>query len=259
MSTIERTFTLTDRLPLPADTVIVEPTLPPRAAHSLFPVLNPSHGGCGCTYLTPPDDMYSDVYGKVFLAVSPSKASYIVLNKSFLRSFRELMGGATIEESAVHMGDSKAERDVALRELLTQMVLRNFFEDAQTVTFLPDGQVLHFYLTNRCNLRCVHCYMSSGDALPQGELTTLEKLQVLDMFAAIYPNGQVTFSGGEAMMSGDFFTVLEHAASLGLRIQLYTNGLLICPANVDRLIELVTLLQISLDGATAPVNDALRG
>src|ERR1035438_6571726 len=164
MSSIERTFTLSEGLPLPADTVILEPTPPDKKSASLLPVLNAPHGGCGCAETTSPGDVRSDFYSSVFVAVSPSKATYIVLRKSLLRGFNKLMNGETLEESALHMGESEEERHASLRELLTHVVLRNFFEDAQTATFLPDGQVLHFYLTNRCNLRCVHCYMSSGDA-----------------------------------------------------------------------------------------------
>jgi radical SAM protein with 4Fe4S-binding SPASM domain len=90
-------------------------------------------------------------------------------------------------------------------------------------------------------------------------MVTSERIRALELFATIYPAGRVTFTGGEALTSPDIFILLEKARKLGLGTQLYTNGILIRETNVQRIIDLVDVLQISLDGATAVVNDTIRG
>jgi hypothetical protein len=39
---------------------------------------------------------------------------------------------------------------------------------------------LYVFVTNDCNLRCTHCYVSSGDYVPPDELTTAELMRLVD-------------------------------------------------------------------------------
>jgi MoaA/NifB/PqqE/SkfB family radical SAM enzyme len=102
--------------------------------------------------------------------------------------------------------------------------------------------------------------MSSGDPLPQGEIGTPDRLRAINLFADHCPGSKVTFTGGEALLNPDIFLLLEHAKSRGLRTELYSNGLTIKNGKVaERIISLVNDLQVSIDGATEGVNDAIRG
>jgi radical SAM protein with 4Fe4S-binding SPASM domain len=259
MAMVERRFRLNQQIKLPLDTVIVSPlpVAPPVNTPTLR-VLNNSTGGCrSCETVGIPSSL-AENYDDQFLAVSPSRATYVALRNDSLEAFRALLNGVTIKGALEILERSHSDPAGALRDILTAVVIRNFFENATTSNSVPDGAVLHFYVTNSCNLRCAHCYMSSGEPL-EGELSTSEKLRVLDLFAKLHPKGQVTFSGGEALATPDIFVLLKSARHLGLRIQLYTNGVTVRPSNVVEIIRLVDVLQISLDGATALVNDQIRG
>ena len=71
---------------------------------------------------------------------------------------------------------------------------------------------------------------------------------------------QINIGGGEPFVREDFLELLDYAQEKGLVTCVSTNGLLIDRALAGRLSRLRMLyLQVSLDGATAEVNDAIRG
>jgi mycofactocin radical SAM maturase len=62
------------------------------------------------------------------------------------------------------------------------------------------------------------------------------------------------------MIRRDFFEILEHSIANGIGVKFSTNGAFIDKKNAERLAALDYLdIQISLDGTTAEVNDAVRG
>jgi radical SAM protein with 4Fe4S-binding SPASM domain len=113
-------------------------------------------------------------------------------------------------------------------------------------------------ITAACNLKCLHCYSSSTAAADRYELSTSEAKNVLDDLAAFCVPA-VLFSGGEPLMRPDLDELLEHAAILGLRTVISTNGTLIDAEVAKRLKKLnVSYVGVSLDGIGA-ANDAFRG
>ena len=63
-------------------------------------------------------------------------------------------------------------------------------------------------ITRACNLKCVHCYNDSGPEKAANELETKEAKGVLDDLAG-FGVPCVLFSGGEPLMRGDLFELLE--------------------------------------------------
>jgi mycofactocin radical SAM maturase len=113
-------------------------------------------------------------------------------------------------------------------------------------------------ITQRCNLQCVHCLSDAGSAL-KNELSTGECRDLVDQLAALNVF-QVNVGGGEPFVREDFFDLLRYAHEKGLVTCVSTNGMLIDKALAGRLSKLTMLyLQVSLDGATAEVNDTIRG
>jgi mycofactocin radical SAM maturase len=71
---------------------------------------------------------------------------------------------------------------------------------------------------------------------------------------------QVNIGGGEPFLRPDFPELLDHCHEKGLVTCVSTNGMCIDDALARRLARLEQLyLQVSLDGATAAVNDPIRG
>ena len=117
---------------------------------------------------------------------------------------------------------------------------------------------LTWELTYACNLECVHCLSSSGQRDPR-ELTTAQAKQVLDELADLQVF-YINIGGGEPMIRRDFFDILEYSVSRGIGVKFSTNGAFITAENARRLATMDYVdIQLSLDGADAATNDAVRG
>jgi len=117
---------------------------------------------------------------------------------------------------------------------------------------------LTWELTYACNLACTHCLSSSGRRDPR-ELSTaeceavIEELQRMQVF-------YVNIGGGEPTVRPDFWHLLDYATAHQVGVKFSTNGVRITPEIARRLAGSDYVdVQISLDGATAQVNDRVRG
>ena len=117
---------------------------------------------------------------------------------------------------------------------------------------------LTWELTYACNLACRHCLSSSGRRDPR-ELSTAECKAVigeLERMQVFYVN----IGGGEPTVRPDFWELVDYATEHHVGVKFSTNGVKITPEVARRLAASDYVdVQISLDGATADVNDAVRG
>ncbi|HYK69420.1 MAG TPA: mycofactocin radical SAM maturase [Streptosporangiaceae bacterium] len=117
---------------------------------------------------------------------------------------------------------------------------------------------LTWELTYACNLSCVHCLSSSGRRDPR-ELTTAECRRVIDELERMQVF-YVNIGGGEPTVRPDFWELVDYATAHHVGVKFSTNGVKITPEIARRLAGSDYIdVQISLDGATADVNDAVRG
>ncbi|MBA2337965.1 MAG: radical SAM protein, partial [Acidimicrobiia bacterium] len=117
---------------------------------------------------------------------------------------------------------------------------------------------LTWELTYACNLQCVHCLSASGRRDPD-ELDTARALALVDEFAAMQVF-YINIGGGEPLLRRDFFPIVEHAVGSGVGVKFSTNGSLLGREAATRIGSLDYVdVQVSLDGVTAEVNDAVRG
>lgn len=117
---------------------------------------------------------------------------------------------------------------------------------------------LTWELTYACNLQCVHCLSSSGRRDPR-ELTTAEAKGVIDELERMQVF-YVNIGGGEPTIRPDFWELVDYATEHHVGVKFSTNGIRITKDVADRLAKSDYVdVQISLDGATAEVNDAVRG
>ena len=117
---------------------------------------------------------------------------------------------------------------------------------------------LTWELTYACNLSCVHCLSSSGRRDPR-ELSTAECRAVIDELERMQVF-YVNIGGGEPTVRPDFWDLVDYATAHHVGVKFSTNGVKIDPATARRLAASDYVdVQISLDGATAEVNDAVRG
>jgi mycofactocin radical SAM maturase len=117
---------------------------------------------------------------------------------------------------------------------------------------------LTWELTYACNLACVHCLSSSGRRDPR-ELSTDECKAVIDELERMQVF-YVNIGGGEPTVRPDFWELVDYATAHHVGVKFSTNGVRISPEIAQRLVSSDYVdVQISLDGATAEVNDAVRG
>ena len=120
---------------------------------------------------------------------------------------------------------------------------------------------VHLELTYRCNEQCVHCYCvvehGREQEVRRRELTLDEIRRVLDELAdmgGLY----LTLSGGEVMVRPDFFDIAEHARRRGFAYRVFTNGIGLTEAKVERLAALEPLtVELSIFSADPEVHDAI--
>ncbi|MGI3201522.1 mycofactocin radical SAM maturase [Streptomyces sp. GLT-R25] len=117
---------------------------------------------------------------------------------------------------------------------------------------------LTWELTYGCNLSCVHCLSSSGRRDPR-ELTTEECKAVIDELQRLQVF-YVNIGGGEPTVRPDFWELVQYATDHQVGVKFSTNGVRLTPQRARWLAASDYVdVQISLDGATAEVNDAVRG
>jgi radical SAM protein with 4Fe4S-binding SPASM domain len=117
---------------------------------------------------------------------------------------------------------------------------------------------VHLEVVAACNLKCSHCF--AGPLPRHDPPLTLSELDGL--FATLAGMGcfRLGLTGGEPTLRHDLFDVLDLATSHGLHPCLTTNGLTITDAMAREFGKRdLVWLNVSLDGATAESNDAVRG
>lgn len=114
-------------------------------------------------------------------------------------------------------------------------------------------------LTRSCNLACIHCRAAAMDRPYEGELTTAECRRVMDEIAQVSSQPIIILTGGEPLLRPDVFELAEYGSAKGFRMTMATNGTLLTPEIVRRMIDSgIQRISISIDGATAASHDAFR-
>jgi len=112
--------------------------------------------------------------------------------------------------------------------------------------------------TQRCNLKCVHCYAGSEDRDYDNEMTTEEGKAMIDDLAA-YGAPVLLFSGGEPTIRKDLLELMKYAKGKGMRVVISTNGTLITEERAKEFAEVgLSYVGVSLDGGRE-THDKFRG
>jgi radical SAM protein with 4Fe4S-binding SPASM domain len=123
----------------------------------------------------------------------------------------------------------------------------------------PSLRYLEFQLTDRCNLRCRHCYIGEGLHWPKGhlrqDLPYEAILEILKEFEEIH-GLRLLLSGGEPLLHPHFWEINEVLRDYAFRSVLLSNGALITKDSAKKL--RVHEVQISLDGMQEG-HEAIRG
>ncbi len=140
--------------------------------------------------------------------------------------------------------------------------MSNFFEGgikplASSVLMRENPLYVQYYVTARCNLRCVQCNViyANGD---QEECTTEQAGRIAENLAAI-GTSIVLLTGGEPFIRKDLAEIAKAFIANGVHPRLQTNGLA-TRAELDRMAEIGAHdISISLDSLIPALQDRING
>jgi radical SAM protein with 4Fe4S-binding SPASM domain len=113
--------------------------------------------------------------------------------------------------------------------------------------------------TQACNLTCRHCYQEAAHKPLADELSTEQKLRLVDEMADEYVPF-LAIAGGEPLVSKDIWKTLEHCKRRGVHTTVATNGTLLTRETCQRLVECgVKYVEVSLDSCIPEEHDGFRG
>jgi len=115
-------------------------------------------------------------------------------------------------------------------------------------------------ITSKCNLRCRHC-RATASWKKEGDIPFNEVISILDQLISLAPDVVLAIAGGEPLAREDLREILEwlKKRNSSTAVALLSNATLISEANIGWLSETVGEFNISLEGASAEVNDFVRG
>jgi radical SAM protein with 4Fe4S-binding SPASM domain len=129
---------------------------------------------------------------------------------------------------------------------------------------MNDPFYIQWHITNLCNLRCRHCYQDDFSRQADLDLADLRRISA-NILSAMKEWGRtacIHLTGGEPLLKPELIPLLDEldgkpeVHELGI----ITNGVLLECETMTRLSPFSKLrrLKISIDGADAAVNDAIR-
>jgi radical SAM protein with 4Fe4S-binding SPASM domain len=201
-------------------------------------------------------------FKKTHLLVASESRSWITPSDIGYHLYQNLRKGLTLEQSVIN---TKNERNLTnerilheTKALLTEIKTREFFESTKNAVFQSQKPEINLLagLTNQCPLKCIHCLTDSGKKL-ENELTLREWKRCIEEYSLV--GDYISFYGGEPLCSEILFDVAGFSNDLGLKTTLFSGGTLIDQSNVGRIAETFSVIQLSLDGASAEINDRIRG
>jgi AdoMet-dependent heme synthase len=126
--------------------------------------------------------------------------------------------------------------------------------------------LIQWHLTERCNLRCSHCYQT-GRKTAELSLSVIEDVtaEIADMFREWSEIYEIEFSpsfnltGGEPFLRQDIVEILRMIGNRGFEIYLLSNGTLIDMDKAKALSDCgIKGVQVSLEGPEN-IHDSIRG
>ncbi len=199
----------------------------------------------------------------VHIYVNPYRGGKFVTDDAGARVI-ELMDETPDEESLADClaAEFKINPYEAAARLITfykQLELRGMpGEAAADEPDLPRPNVGFLEVTRQCATRCRLCYVNSGEA-QDDTLGTEELLEAIDQMVDMGV-GFVALSGGDPLTRPDMIEIVEYIHDTrGVTAGLSTSLLTLTEETARRMKEMGVLVQVSLDGSVAEINDWNRG
>jgi len=122
----------------------------------------------------------------------------------------------------------------------------------------------HLNVTEKCNIRCIHCYWEEYGKHRDPSLETIDQIltKFKDLGKAYGEHGRhiLTIGGGEPTVRKDLQEIIRLAVRRRFRVRLVTNAVKIDEPYARSLKRAgLRIAQVSLDGACEATHDRVRG
>ncbi len=120
-------------------------------------------------------------------------------------------------------------------------------------------------ITSRCNIGCMHCYVSGSSNESEGKDLSLEEVYTTVDEMSSMNIKEVSLTGGEPLMRKDLSKIISYILKSNVRLgALFTNGISVQDDFIEFLIDSIPYpskfcIRISLDGMTPESNAVIRG
>jgi radical SAM protein with 4Fe4S-binding SPASM domain len=130
--------------------------------------------------------------------------------------------------------------------------------DASEIPTLSAPLEIHWEITGKCNLKCLHCY---NDSIAAGAQPSLEQIRsvVDELKAAKIKMRGIIVSGGEPLMHPRLREILELIRPLAAEVVLATNGTLVTESNIGWIGDMIDVVNLSVDSSSSENFAQFRG
>lgn len=104
-------------------------------------------------------------------------------------------------------------------------------------------------VTDRCNLRCKHCYISAGEKNTEMDFDLARKI-IDEVYEVAGERGSFSLMGGETMLYPKLLDTIKYIKSKGMMCTITTNGYMVIDDDIaGRLVDAeLDVVSISVDG-----------
>ncbi|MBE5820861.1 MAG: radical SAM protein [Clostridiales bacterium] len=172
-------------------------------------------------------------------------SKYYVVNDLTYELLRAFDSKNDIDDISKKLGYKKRDIQLMYKEIEKQLLSKDYYEDNLK---LSTPIKVQWKITNKCNLKCKHCYLGKLNGF---ELDFDKVMEITDTI--INSNVmEVTLSGGECLTYKGIETVIEKLLINDIKVDIFTNALLLknVLSKIDKNIKDKSklLFYVSVDG-----------
>ena len=217
--------------------------------------------------------LFQHSQGDLHLLLDPEKPAWAVVNPTGMEIVRLCDGVRDIRTIAAMMVQKyQIPEEMARQDVLSYIhilaglgLLCSEGGEPGEQSQMPVLKGIYLHVTNKCNLRCKHCYAACQpigtilNPFPADDIS-LNFGEICRLIHQLVQSGgnSITFSGGEPLVRSDIKQILIFASGK-LKTTLLTNGILIDEEMAEFLSDLDVYVQISLDGMSRSSHEDIRG
>ena len=197
------------------------------------------------------------------IIIAPDYPNWVVLDNQEYEIFRILSKNTIIDGLnmyyAAFPGNTEDDCVLAFTNFLAKIEECQFYEDAVSEEEEPVETIkkkVHITMTNNCNMRCPHCFVSAGMVEKQ-ELNVEKILTVIGEIEKINGPTDIVVSGGEPLVHPGILQLLKGLK--GHNVSLFSNGALINENDYAIIADCCQEVQISFEGVTQDAYERIRG